>query len=67
MKWLGLIKDPKDLTTKEYVDDADKIIKEDTEKSISELKESTLNKDDITEYTSEEVKTLWNKVFTKSN
>lgn len=61
MKWLGLVKDPKDLTTKEYVDNADTVLKESTESAISELDKTKVNSEDIQSFTEAEIKSLWNK------
>lgn len=64
MKWLGTVKDQKDLTTKEYVDNADTVLKEATEKSLAALDKAKVNSEDITEYSQEEVALLWAKHFT---
>lgn len=61
MKFLGKVKDPKDLTTKEYVDDADKRLQESTTESLSELDKKKLNTEDVTSFTETEIKYLWSK------
>lgn len=61
MKFLGKVKDPKDLTTKEYVDDADKRLQESTTESLSKLDKKKLNTEDVTSFTETEIKYLWSK------
>lgn len=63
MKWLGLVQDPKDLTTKEYVDDADKTLQEDTKRALTALDSKKVNSEDIQEYSQAEVTQLWVKHF----
>lgn len=63
MKWLGLIKDPKDLTTKEYVDNADTAVQESTSKALTALDNKKVNSSDIVEYSPTEVSQLWSKHF----
>ena len=60
MKWLGSIKDPKDLTTKEYVDDADTLLA----KSLAELEENKISSSDIQNFTDDEIQRLWNTHIT---
>lgn len=67
MKFLGLIKDPKDITTKEYVDTADNAIKESTKKALDELDNSKLDSDDMVGFTAEEIQALWNAARTKKS
>lgn len=57
MKWLGAVKDPKDVATKEYVDNADK----DIIKSISALGNNKVNYEDIISFTDKEIMDLWNQ------
>lgn len=52
MKFLGKILDPKDLTTKEYVD-----------KKCQDLDNKKVDGESIEEYTAAEVQQLWNKIF----
>lgn len=63
MKWLGSIGDPKDLTTKEYVDAADEVLKSSTEKAISELDNDKIDKSEISEYSKSEVNEMWMSAF----
>lgn len=59
MKWLGKIADPKDLTTKEYVDNADTLVQEAISTGDTALDKKKVNYTDITEYTAVEVQNLW--------
>lgn len=64
MKWLGLVTDPKDLTTKEYVDDADTALADDikdTNNAVKALDESKVNSEDLQSFTEDEIQSLWNK------
>ena len=63
MKWLGLIEDPKDLTTKEYVDNADSAHEKATSEALKALDSKKVNSTDIVEYTPTEVSQLWAKHF----
>lgn len=63
MKFLGLVKDPKDITTKEYVDSADEAIKESTKAAIDTLNKNKVSATDIAEYSPVEVQTLWARAF----
>ena len=62
MKWFGLIKDDKDLTTKEYVDSADTELKESADKRLKNLEEKKVNATDLSNFTGEEVLELWNSI-----
>ena len=61
MKFLGKVKDPKDLTTKEYVDEADNRLQESTSKALADK----VNAKDISEYSATEVAQIWSNVFSK--
>ena len=50
MKCYSPVDDPKDVTTKEYVDAAD---------------ETKLEETDLTEFTNPEILTIWNTIFNK--
>jgi len=56
MKFFGRISDPKDVTTKEYVDS-----------KFKELDESKVNSKDIEEYTPQDVESLWSQLFNTSS
>lgn len=55
MKQLGKVTDPKDCTTKEYVD-----------KLTNNLDTNKLNTKDLSELTEDEVQELWNNIFVKT-
>lgn len=60
MKFLGLVKDSKDLTTKEYVDSADDTLRDSISKNSTALLEK-VDKSDIANFTETEISFLWNK------
>lgn len=62
MKFLGRVEDPKDLTTKEYVDNADTVLAKsvaNNKEYLENLDESKLDKEDIRPFTQDEIKSLW--------
>lgn len=52
MKNLGRVNEPKDITTKEYVDT-----------NVEQLEVKKLNSEDLQEFTNLEILALWNKVM----
>ena len=61
MKWLGKVEDPKDLTTKEYVDNADEALQESIESRLEEIDSQKIDSTELVGFTANELQELWTK------